>query len=129
MIILAVDDDSERLDSLKSCLLEAFPDADIVAENDPLMAGKYCFSHAVDIAFSGLYLKRLDGIKLEQFVHHSNPDARMYLTGTPEDYEKWKVLSQRKTVRERKITDMVTYPITPEQLRGIVLGQPNIQDE
>lgn len=105
MTILAVDGSSERLTALRQVLLQAFPEDTIITESDSLRAGKYSFSHPVDILFAAMEMPRLDGLKLIEFVRHAAPDALAFL------------LTDAKTDMDNglwrdEIDGVITYPVT-----------------
>lgn len=79
MTILAVDDSCERLNSLAQLLRRTFPEHAVIAQKDPLAAGKYSFNNPVDMLFAAIRMPRLDGMKLVEFVRHSNPKASVFL--------------------------------------------------
>ena len=116
MKILLSDHDKNRLDVLSGYIAEIFPEGEITAETDSLMAGKICFNEAFDIAFADLDDRRLDGLKMRDFVRRSNPKAKFYLRGNPRDLYEWDVIDEDGNVCEDGIDGTISYPVTKEKL-------------
>ena len=116
MKILLSDHDKERLDVLSGYMAEIFPEGEITAETDSLMAGKICFNEAFDIAFADLDDRRLDGLKMRDFVRRSNPKAKFYLCGSTHDLYEWDVIDEDGNVCEDGIDGTISYPVTKEKL-------------
>ncbi|MGN1423888.1 MAG: hypothetical protein ACI4XA_10965 [Oscillospiraceae bacterium] len=120
MKILLADHDKNRLDVLYGYIAEIFPEGEITAEPDSLMAGKICFYEAFDIAFADLDDRRLDGLKMRDFVRRSNPKARFYLCGSPRDLYEWDVIDEDGNVCEDGIDGVVPYPVTKDKLLKVM---------
>lgn len=66
-------------------MAELYPDDEIAAEKDSLMAGKKCFFMPYDIVMANLNDRRLDGLKMKEFARHSNPKAKYLICGESSD--------------------------------------------
>lgn len=108
MTVLAVDGSAARLNELSRLLEAAFPEDRVIAERDPLAAGKYSFNNPVDILFAAVEMPRLDGLKLVEFVRHANPDAFVFLlVGADADSGLW----------ADEVDGLLPYPVTGALLR------------
>ncbi len=116
MKILLSDYDRKRLDSLSGCIAGIFPDAQLTAETDSLMAGKDCFSKAYDIVFATLDDRRLDGLKLKEFARRSNPQVKFILCASASDLLDWSVIDEDGSICEGGVDGTVSYPVTAEKL-------------
>ena len=117
MTVFATDCISERLEELKKCLTEIYPQTEIITENDPLMAGKYCFLNHVDIVFADLDNRRIEGLQMEKFVHHSNPEAKFYLTGEMQDFLDWDIIDDEGRLCVDGVSGVISYPVTTEKIK------------
>lgn len=115
MVILAVDNHAERLQQLTQLLQKTFPQEKVLSFVDPLMAGKYSYSHGVDVLFTELRMKRMDGLEMCQFIRRRQPEVRCYLIGSPEElkllHPEWR----------REYSACFSRPVTPEQLAELGL--------
>ncbi len=68
MKILAVDTDPSALQALIICLRSVFPNSEIHAYSDPLLAVKHGYNHRVDALFSEIDLKGLNGLEVALLV-------------------------------------------------------------
>ena len=90
-----------------------FPGAEIIQENDALMAGKYAFNHDVDIVFAEADMKRMNGLQLIQFVRHEHPAVKSFLIGTESE------LSDSLLVVSEDVTGILTYPLARNAVREV----------
>lgn len=116
MKILAANHDKARLAKLSEYIAEIYPHDKIVTEADSLMAGKKCFSEAFDVVFANLDDRRLDGLKMKDFVRHGNPRAKYYICGNPRDLYDWNIIDENGNICEDGVDGAITYPITKEKL-------------
>lgn len=110
MTILAVDSCPERLEDIRPLLERVFPFDAIVTKSDPLVAGQYSFHHPVDVLYTALDMKLMDGLKLACFVRRASPDALTFLIVSPEceiESELW----------ADELDGQLVYPISEESLR------------
>ena len=116
MKIMLADYDRNRLDRLSEYIREIFPNDDITAETDSLMAAKNCFSTPYDIVFASLDDRRLDGLKMKGFVRHSNEQAKFCICGNAADLREWGVTDNYGNICEEGVDGAVSYPVTKEKL-------------
>ena len=116
MKIMLADYDRKRLDRLTGYIRELFPNEEITAETDSLMAAKKCFSTPYDIVFASLDDRRLDGLKMESFVRHSNINAKFCICGNAADLKEWGVTDKYGNICEEGVDGAVSYPVTKEKL-------------
>lgn len=120
MTILVVTQMPEQLQLMEKHLKSWFPGSEIRIETDPLMAGKYSASHKVDILIAELCMKRMDGLKMKEFVHHFWPEARVYLTGKREHFWEWNMTDEHGHIFEEGIEGVIFHPVTEEKLRAML---------
>lgn len=99
MKILTVSNRLTVLSELNECLSALYPEADIIAETDPLMAGKYVFNNPVDMVFADVNMKRMTGLQLIQFIRHEHADTLAYLMGTGEEISDLLTMTALEDVR------------------------------
>ncbi len=87
MTILLVDSFIERLHGTALMLQSVVPDGLVMSIPDPLMAAKYAFNNPVSMLFTELNMKRMNGLELCDFVHEKNPDARLFLLASRQEFE------------------------------------------
>ena len=116
MKIMLADYDRRRLDRLTEYIRELFPNEEIAAETDSLMAAKNCFSSPYDIVFASLDDRRLDGLKMKGFVRHSNMQAKFCICGNAADLREWGITDKYGNICEEGVDGAVSYPITKEKL-------------
>ena len=117
MKILAVSHNALLLRELTSELSHIYPGAEISDNTDPLMAGKYSFSHDVDVVFAEADMKRMNGLQLIQYVRHEHPDVKSYLIGTEKE------LSDSFLIVSEDVTGILTYPFTKDSMRKALGGK------
>lgn len=89
MTVLAVSNNPGTLEKLCSGLSSILPDANIIRETDPLMAGKYSFHNNLDILLADANMKRMGGVELIQFVRQEHQQVLSYLivpSGDTDDF-------------------------------------------
>lgn len=111
MRILTAANHIKMLEELEKKLSDFFPGAEIIKENDSLMAGKYAFNHDVDIIFAEADMKRMNGLQLIQFVRHEHPDVKSFLIGSKKE------LSESFLVVSEDVTGILTYPLGENAIR------------
>lgn len=79
MKILAVSNEPPLLAELNGVLKKVFPGAEVIEENDPLMACKYSFNNEVNYVFASEDMKRMSGSDLLQFIKREHPAVKTYL--------------------------------------------------
>lgn len=114
MRILTVSNSLNVLSALNERLTKVYPEADIIRETDPLMAGKYSFHNAVDMVFADINMKRMTGLQLIQFIKHEHTDVLTYLVGTDEEID----ASLTMTASD-DVTGVIIYPFTEESFSRI----------
>lgn len=110
MTVLAVSNNKNLLEKLCSVLSSILPNADIIRETDPLMAGKYSFNNNLDMLFADANMKRMGGIELIEFVRHEHRDVLSYLivpNGETDDFP---------FLTPDEITGIIEEPFTMESL-------------
>lgn len=120
MKILIADSNKSRLDVLSAIIGEFFPNGQITAETDSLMAGKDCFSETFDVVFANLDDRRLDGLKLREFVRRSNPKAKYYLCGNEHDLYDWNIIDEEWNICEDGVDGAVSYPVTKNKIARLL---------
>ena len=124
MVILAVDGQADRLRPLEEQLRQIFPKDTVLAETDPLMAGKYVFFHPVDLVLAELNMRRVDGLKIRDFVRYANAQARVYLMGSQDDFYDWDLLDEEGAICAPGLDGLLFRPITMEQLKSTLKIAP-----
>lgn len=109
MKFLFADSNKNRLDELCRNIAKLFPEGEITAETDSLMAGKDCFSKAFDVVFADLDDRRLDGLKMKEFVRGSNPRAKFFLCGNEYDLYDWNIIDEDGNICEDGVDGAVSY--------------------
>ncbi len=109
MTILTVSNSLNVLSDLNGLLTKIYPDAEIIREIDPLMAGKYSFRNAVDMVFADVNMKRMTGLQLIQFIKREHAHVLAYLVGTVEEIDD----SLAMTTSD-DITGTIVYPFTED---------------
>lgn len=123
MKILIADINKNRLSELSGNLAKLIPDGEITAETDSLMAGKDCFTKAFDVVFANLDDRRLDGLKMKEFVRRSNPDAKFFLCGNTHDLYEWNIIDDDGNICEEGIDGAISFPVTKEKLIELLKAQ------
>ena len=106
MKILTVSNSISVLSELNERLAKAYPQADIIGETDPLMAGKYSCNNDVDMLFAAANMKRMTGMQLIDFIKREHVNAATYLVGTDEE------ISETVTDAYECVTGVIVYPFT-----------------
>lgn len=114
MKIMTVGNHAAVLKELGKELSEIFPESEIIAETDALMAGKYAFNHAVDMVFAETDMKRMNGLQLIQFVRHEHPGIKSFLIGSDEDF------SESFLIVSEDVTGILTYPFSENAIRDVL---------
>ncbi|MDD5952297.1 MAG: bacteriocin [Oscillospiraceae bacterium] len=125
MMILIVDDETERLAKTTKLTKILFPDAEILAEHDPLMAGKYALFHPVDVLISALRMHRADGLVMKRMVRYANENAKVYLMGTMEHFDQWNLVDLVGKLDYPGVDGLLVYPITQESLEKVLCAKPD----
>jgi DNA-binding LytR/AlgR family response regulator len=114
MRIFTVSNRLKILSELYEHLTKVYPEADIIEEIDPLMAGKQSFNNTVDMVFADINMKRMTGLQLIQFIRHVHTDALTYIVGTAEE------ISDSLTMAALDdVTGVIIYPFTEESFASI----------
>lgn len=116
MKFLISDSNKNRLDELYRNIAKLFPEGEITAETDSLMAGKDCFSKEFDVVFANLEDRRLDGLRMKEFVRRSNPMAKFFLCGNANDLYDWNIIDEDGNICEDGVDGAVCYPVTKDKL-------------
>lgn len=117
MRIFTVSNRIKVLSELYEHLTKVYPEADIIGEIDPLMAGKQSFNNTVDMVFADVNMKRMTGLQLIKFIRHEHTDALTYLVGTAEEID-----ASLTATASDDITGVIVYPFTEESLvKGLKL--------
>ena len=114
MKILTAANHVTMLEALEKEIAHFFPKAEIIKENDALMAGKYAFNHEVDVVFAEADMKRMNGLQLIQFVRHEHPTVKTFLFGTQKE------LSASHAVASEDVTGVLTYPFAEDAVREVL---------
>lgn len=113
LTILAVDNEPVRLWELVELLRVTFPDDTVEYTHDPLMAGWFAFNKPVDMLITELDTRRMDGLELSAFIRRNNPDSRVYLIASQEEFDKYAIFD------EDNISGRLVRPVTADALQGI----------
>ncbi len=116
MNILAVGSNNAILQELSATLSAMDPSVCVEAKTDPLMAGKYSFTHCVDMLIAEMDMKRMDGIQLIDFVRHEHPNVLTFLIVKPADYETY-LISETEG-----LTGILPYPFTGDALANLLIS-------
>ncbi len=117
MTILIVGNNASILNELKSKLSIRGPSAELVIKTDPLMAGKYSHNHEVDILFTEMDMKRMNGMHLIEYVRHERPAVLTYLIVQEKDLHEYPLNGIDN------VTEFIKYPFTDSNLDS-VFGKP-----
>lgn len=114
MRILTAANHAAVLEALTKELSDLFPQAEIIRENDALMAGKYAFNHDVDIVFAEADMKRMNGLQLIRFVRHEHPGVKSYLIGSKKE------LAESDASAPEDVSGMLVYPLVKNAIRELL---------
>lgn len=109
MIIVTVDNQSDRLAELAACLQDAFPGSEVVDFIQPGLAVQYSFQSHVDLVFAERFMRRLDGFQVAEGIRFFQPEAMIYL-----------VSDARSTLRNtshKGIMGSFVRPLSAEEIR------------
>ena len=120
MTILAVSNNAVMLDKLCNGLSNIHPNANVIRENDSLMAGKYSFNNNIDMLFADVNMKRMGGVELIQFVKHEHPKVLSYLIVPSTEMEDFLFLTPDD------ISGIIEEPFTKESLETVMGIKHNI---
>lgn len=123
MKILASDYNKKRLDELSGCIRTVYPEGELIAETDSLMAGKKCFFEAFDIVFASLDDMRLDGVKMKDFARRCNNSAKYFICGSACDLYEWYIIDENGDVCEDGVDGTISYPVTKEKIVSALNGR------
>ncbi|MGN1051825.1 MAG: hypothetical protein ACI4SH_00385 [Candidatus Scatosoma sp.] len=112
MRILTVSNRLDVLSELNGRLKKIYPEADVIGETDPLMAGKYSFNNAVDMVFTDACMKRMTGLQLIRFIRREHSGVLTYLLGTAEEID-----ACLTTSAFDEITGAIVYPFTEQSFK------------
>lgn len=116
MRILVSDYNKKRLDELSEYIKEFYPDDELIVETDSLMTAKRCFFEAFDVVFANLDDRRLDGVKMKDFVRHCSFDAKYFICGNLRDLCDWNVIDESGNICEEGVDGAIAYPVTKEKI-------------
>lgn len=114
MVVLAVDNDAEALERLKESLKSVFPNAEIKAFSDAMLAVQYICSRPAEIScmVCALLMRHIDGLRITDWVKRYLPETPVYVTTQEELTRECKAL-----VWENGIAGCIVKPVTAQALR------------
>ncbi len=86
MTILAIDPDLKDLKILTKCLMHLYPEDNVLSYSDPLLAFKYGFNHPVEVVYTVVTMKRLDGVSLAKMLQDNHPGILVNLISSDESH-------------------------------------------
>lgn len=89
-MILLVDFDKETLVHLESLLKNRFPDEQVAFFTQPLLAVKFAFQNRIDVLFSRISMKPINGFEIKNLVCKFNGKIPVYFM---ENDDKFRELS------------------------------------
>ncbi len=113
MTILAVDNNQDQLDQLVEHLAKIYEGETIVAFTDPLMAVKYSFNNSVNMVFTDVAMRGMDGSTLVKGISTCNKGIKTFFL----------IRSEEEVVyaKQVKASGCLLKPITEEGIRNILL--------
>lgn len=108
MHIVAIDNQIERLRELENALHDSFPDDEILAYCDPLMALKHLFIHGGNIVITEMNLQPFDGRAIAEFVHKQCGDIEVYC------------ITDKEFTDDNDFTGCITRPVNEMKIKDIV---------
>lgn len=110
MQMIVVDTNKHSLSALVTCLKRAYPANEITAFSDPMSAVKFGFNNKVDLLFTEIPMRGVDGFQLVRLIRKYNADmAVCFVTETP-DYA--------GEALELQAEGYLQKPITTEKLKN-----------
>lgn len=85
MTILVVDWDTKRLINTELLVRNIYPQDEILAYTDPLLAAQYSCNHMVEVVVAAWEMRRMNGLQMAEFVRKFRPRAQIYLTACPQE--------------------------------------------
>lgn len=79
---------TDKLQSLVDILSELYPDAQIATDYDGMGGVQYAFNHPVDMVYTGLRVKPLNGFDVARLVWKVHPQAEVSLIADTQAYLK-----------------------------------------
>lgn len=113
MKIMAVDTEQSSLNHLLSLLREVCPDSEVAAFCNPMLAVKYGINQPLDLVFTEIPMRGVDGLTLTKLIREHRPEVRtVFVTGS----DRYGV----DAVRARADGYLIK-PVTKEALRDALL--------
>ncbi len=112
MTILAVDNYIHRLNQLTADLRLVFPGERVIGFTDPLLAAQYGFNNPVDLLFSEINMRGMDGLTLSKGIHKQNGHMRVIFTSDEDEHT--------QAIEDKIIAGCLTRPVTEKSIRILV---------
>lgn len=118
MQMIVVDTNKHSLSALVSCLKRVYPADEITAFIDPMSAVKFGFNNKIDLLFTEIPMRGVDGFQLVRLIREHNAGMAVCFVTETLDYTKEASKLQADGYLEKPITveKLETWTKTPLQL-------------
>ena len=86
MNILIVDENRDELAKLEEYVRMSYPCHSVVRFSDPCQAVEYSIAHPVDMVFTEINMRPLDGFSLVHKLRENNPEIRVNFVSQTGEY-------------------------------------------
>ena len=104
MIILAIDNNTTKLEQLSSALRSVFPGAEILSFLNPMLAVKFAYNNTVQRVYTEVNMARMSGFDVERLIHKANPEAKILF------------VTEREPQAAEGVEQWLKKPVTAEQI-------------
>ena len=108
-MILVIDPDDRGLLENQKVIKETFPEDSVLGFKHPMLAVKYAVNHPVDMVFTRVHMKMMDGYDVMRLIHQFHERIPVYF------YDANRVLSKGEYSR----TSYLNSPLTQEAILGV----------
>lgn len=121
MVILAIHPLPEGLSSLRECIAAVYPEAELQAFTDPMLAIQFAYNNRVDSVYTFINMSRLSGFDLARLLWKKARALPIYYIAQTEEL--------RRDAEAMHAAAYLVEPLTTEKLRAAVSAENGVSGE
>lgn len=115
MMILVLDNNSERREKTADMLRRVYPNCSLVTQGDPLAAVQFVYYNPVDFVITALNMRPMDGLKYIETARKVKTKAKMILLASEDEMNDFMVCDD-------EADGFLSDPLTEQEIRAVLSG-------